>query len=298
MAEDMQFIPKSQVLTLEEMAFIAQGFVELGVSKIRLTGGEPLARNGVMQLVGELGQLPGLRELVMTTNGQLLNEYAEGLRDAGVRRLNISLDSLQEGRFRDITRFGSLPKVLAGIKAAQRAGFDNIKLNAVILAGVNDDEVLDLARFAVSEGMDISYIEEMPLGHIDSHRRADTQYFSDVICQQLQSEFQLTPSTESTGGPARYHRVAGTSSKIGFISPMSNNFCASCNRVRLTVQGQLLLCLGHDHSLDLKAVVRQFPGDLAKLKDAIVTAIGRKPEKHEFDPEKVAVVRFMNATGG
>lgn len=298
MAEDMVFLPKAQVLTLEEMAFIAQAFCELGVKKIRLTGGEPLARNGVMGLVNTLGQLPGLRELAMTTNGQLLPDKAEQLKAGGVRRLNISIDSLKEDRFKEITRVGSLPKVLEGIESAKKAGFENIKLNAVILAGVNDDEVVDLAKFAVTNGMDISYIEEMPLGHIDSHQRRETQYFSDRIREQLEPHFQLTASAESTGGPSRYFRVADSNSKIGFISPISNNFCGNCNRVRLTVEGQLLLCLGNEDAVDLKALVRRHPGDIEILKRTIVDAIGRKPEKHHFDPDKVDIVRFMNATGG
>jgi len=298
MAEQMTFLPRQQILSLEEMASIGAAFTELGVTKIRLTGGEPLARQGVMTLVENLGQLPGLRELVMTTNGLLLPQYARGLRDAGVRRLNISIDSLDPHRYRAMTRIGELEQVLAGIDAAQRAGFDNIKLNAVVLAGVNDQEVVDLARFAVEGGMDISFIEEMPLGEIDSHRRADTQFFSDRIRDMLADIYDLVPSAETTGGPSRYMRVRGTGSKIGFISPMSNNFCASCNRVRLTVEGKLLLCLGNEHSLDLKALVRRYPGDEDRLRDAIVAAIGRKPEKHHFDPERVDIVRFMNATGG
>ncbi|KJS05234.1 MAG: molybdenum cofactor biosynthesis protein A [Gammaproteobacteria bacterium BRH_c0] len=298
MAEHMTFLPRQQILGLEEMTNIATAFTELGVSKIRLTGGEPLARQGVMTLVENLGQLPGLKELVMTTNGVLLPQYAQGLKDAGVRRLNISIDSLDQSRFREMTRIGDLSQVLAGIEAARQAGFENIKLNVVVLAGVNDHEVEDLARFAIDRGMDISFIEEMPLGHIDSHQRADTQFFSDRILDTLSRAWTLVPSTESTGGPSRYHRVQGTESKIGFISPMSNNFCASCNRVRLTVEGKLLLCLGNEHDLDLKALVRRFPGEADRLKDAIIGAIGRKPEKHHFDPDRVDIVRFMNATGG
>jgi len=298
MAEQMTFLPRQQVLTLEEMAFIGEAFAELGVSKIRLTGGEPLARQGVMTLVKALGQLPSLKELVMTTNGLLLGEHAQGLKDAGVRRLNISIDSLNPDRFRSITRVGDLSRVLAGIEAARAAGFANIKLNAVIMAGVNDTEVLDLARYAVDRGMDISYIEEMPLGHIDSHQRRDTQFFSERILEILAAHYNLLATTESTGGPARYHRVQGACSKIGFISPMSNNFCATCNRVRLTVEGRLLLCLGNEHSVDLKRIVRAHPGDRQRLKETIVDAIGRKPEMHHFDPDRVDVVRFMNATGG
>ncbi len=297
MAEDMTFAPRQHILTLEEMVAIAGAFTELGVTKIRLTGGEPLVRQGVLQLARKLGELPGLGELTMTTNGALLKEHAGELWDAGMRRLNISLDSLDPRRFKAMTRTGDLPQVLAGIDAAQARGF-HIKLNAVVLAGVNDDEVLPLARYAVERGMDISYIEEMPLGQIDSHSRADTRFFSDRIRDRLADAFELMPSAETTGGPSRYYRVQGSGAKIGFISPLSNNFCASCNRVRLTAEGRLLLCLGNEDSLDLKALVRRHPGDGERLRHAIVTAIGRKPEKHHFDPERVDIVRFMNATGG
>ena len=294
----MEFLPRQQILTLEEMAYIGATFSELGVRKIRLTGGEPLARKGVMGLVETLGQLDTLDELVMTTNGILLPEFAQGLKDAGVRRLNISIDSLDAERFRAISRVGELSQVLAGIESAQKAGFENIKLNAVIMAGVNDHEIADLARFAVEGGMDISFIEEMPVGAIDSHQRSDTQIFSERIRERLSTHFDLNPSAETTGGPSRYYRVQGYGAKIGFISPMSNNFCSSCNRVRLTVEGRLLLCLGNEHSLDLKYVVRAHPGDREKLENAIVRAIARKPEMHHFDADRVDIVRFMNATGG
>lgn len=298
MAEDMEFLPREQILSLEEMTTIATAFTDLGVRKIRLTGGEPLARRGIMTLVENLGRLEQLDELVMTTNGLLLPRYADALKAAGVRRLNISIDSLDPARYREMTRIGDLDQALAGIRAAIDAGFEGIKLNAVVLRGVNDGEVADLARFAVDNGLDISYIEEMPLGHIDSHQRRDTQMFSEWIRETLARHHDLMPSAESTGGPSRYYRVQGTDSKIGFISPMSNNFCASCNRVRLTVEGRLLLCLGNEDSRDLKALVRRYPGDDRVLKEAIVEAIGRKPEKHHFDPDRVDVVRFMNATGG
>lgn len=294
----MTFLPRQQVLTLEEMAEIGETFSLLGVRKIRLTGGEPLIRKGIMTLVERLGSLDTLDELVMTTNGLLLPEYALSLKQAGIRRLNISIDSLQPDRFKAISRTGDLDQVIKGITAAQQAGFENIKLNAVILAGVNQDEILDLARFAVDGGMDITFIEEMPLGDIDSHNRAETQVFSEKVRQVLTGEFDLISSAESTGGPARYFRVKGSGQKIGFISPISDNFCASCNRVRLTVEGQLLLCLGNDHALDLKQIVRCHPGDREALITAIRSAIERKPEKHHFDPDRVDIVRFMNMTGG
>lgn len=298
MAEDMAFLPRAKVLTLEEIRDIATAFVELGVRKIRLTGGEPLVRHGILQLVQWLSKIPQLRELVMTTNGILLPQVANALKDAGVQRLNISLDSLQPQRFRDITRFGELAEVKAGIAAAQSAGYKCIKLNAVILQGVNDDEVVELARFAVDGGMDISFIEEMPLGEISSHERRDTQCASRTIRERLEQQFSLVDSAETTGGPSRYVKVVGTASRIGFISPMTNNFCASCNRVRLTAEGRLLLCLGNEHSLDLRDLVRRHPGDTELLKKNIVAAIGRKPERHHFDPQRTEIVRFMSMTGG
>jgi cyclic pyranopterin phosphate synthase len=202
---------------------------------------------------------------------------------------------LNPDRFRQLTRTGELSQVIAGIEAAQRAGFTRSKLNAVILKGINDAEVVDLAEFAMSRKFNISFIEEMPLGHIGSHSRSDTQQESDGIFQQLAERFQLIATEESSGGPSRYFRVEGRDSRIGFISPMSNNFCAACNRVRLTTEGRLLLCLGNEHSIDLREVVRQRPEELSL---EITRAMQIKPERHHFDPNKTEIVRFMNATGG
>ncbi len=298
MAEDMTFLPRAQILTLEEIATIARAFVELGVEKIRVTGGEPLVRRGALELLEELGTLP-LKELVLTTNGMRLAECAERLVQAGVRRVNVSLDSLRPERFRHITRFGDLGRVLAGIEAARRAGFARVKLNAVILRGVNHDEVVDLATFAIERGLDISFIEEMPLGVIDSHDRRRAFYSSDEVRADLERRFTLLPTTDRTGGPSRYWRVAGSDSRIGFISPHSHNFCGDCNRVRLTVEGRLLLCLGNEHSVDLKRVVRRWPGDADRLKKAIVEAMALKPERHHFDlREQPIILRHMNVTGG
>jgi len=298
MAEDMTFLPKQQILSLEELRDTAAAFVELGVRKIRLTGGEPLIRRDILKLVGSLASLPGLDELAMTSNGVMLPSMAQPLKDAGLSRINISIDSLKPERFRSLTRVGDLHEVLAGIQTAGAVGFKRIKLNAVILAGFNDDEVLDLARFAVDNHMDISFIEEMPLGEISSHKRSNTQITSEQIRQQLDQEFNLVDSAESTGGPSRYAAVAGTESKIGFISPLSNNFCSSCNRVRLTAEGRLLLCLGNEHSVDLREILRSYPGDGERLKASIIAAMDNKPERHYFDPEQVDIVRFMNMTGG
>jgi len=297
MAEDMTFLPKSKVLSIEEMIQVSSSFVELGVEKIRLTGGEPLVRNGLIELAQELNKLPGLRELVMTSNGVLLDKFAQQLKNAGVSRLNISIDSLKQDRFKSLTRFGQLDDVLRGIEAAQEAGFEKIKLNAVILNGFNDDEVLPLTQFAVDKGLDISFIEEMPLGEINGHVRNKTAFTSNSIKQQILTSFDLSESNvvDPAAGPSRYFSLAGTKTKVGFISPISNNFCGSCNRVRITAEGLLLLCLGNEHSLDLREIVRSDP---AKLKEAIIDSMTRKPEKHFFDPNEIKIMRHMNMTGG
>lgn len=299
MSEAMTFLPREQVLTLEELAFIGQAFVELGVSKIRLTGGEPLVRKNVLWLFRKLGQLPGLDELVVTTNGSQLERMAGDLRAAGVRRINISLDSLDRERFRRITRVGDLDKVLRGIDAALAAGFDRVKLNSVILRNRNHDEVTGLVGFAIDHGADISFIEEMPLGFIDDHDRGEAFYSSDDIRRDLERRFSLVATAESSGGPARYFRVAGTGTRVGFISPHSHNFCESCNRVRVTTEGRLLLCLGQEHSVDLRRIVRGWPGDLARLKQAIVDSMAMKPKGHDFNLHAQPVIlRHMNVTGG
>ena len=297
MAEDMTFLPKSRVLSLEEMTTIAEAFVALGVEKIRLTGGEPLVRNGVVTLAQNLAKLDGLTELVMTSNGVLLDKFAQPLRDAGMSRINISIDSLREDRFKTLTRFGNLKDVLRGIDAALDAGFEKIKLNAVVLKGTNDDEVVGLTQFAIDKGLDISFIEEMPLGEIDGHSRVETALDNRSIRQQLEDNFSLEQAdfSDPASGPSRYLKVANSDSKVGFISPMSDNFCGSCNRVRVTAEGLLLLCLGNEHSLDLREVVRNNPDD---LKTAIVGSMTRKPERHYFDPKDITITRHMSATGG
>lgn len=298
MSEKMTFLPKKLILSQEEMVQIAQAFVELGVKKIRLTGGEPLVRQGILSLAQHLTALDGLHELTMTTNATLLENMAVPLQRAGMKRLNISLDSLKEDRFNAMSRTGKLEDAIRGIDAAIAARYQRLKINSVILAGENDDEIVDLARFAIERDMDISFIEEMPLGHIDSHARDKTQVSSQSIREKLEQHFTLLESTETTGGPSRYLKVANTDCKIGFISPLSNNFCSACNRVRLTAEGRLLLCLGNEHSLDLRKEVREHPGDIAHLKTKISEAIGNKPERHHFDPNKTEIIRFMNMTGG
>ncbi|WP_455385109.1 GTP 3',8-cyclase MoaA, partial [Acidihalobacter prosperus] len=251
MEEQMEFLPRQQLLTLEETAEIAAAFCRLGVTKLRVTGGEPLVRRNVLSLFHALGSLDGLHELTLTTNGSQLARHAAELKRAGVKRLNLSLDTLRPERFRAITRVGDLTQTLAGLDAAQAQGFERIKINSVILRGRNHDEVRDLARFALQRGMDICYIEEMPLGHIGDHDRAQAFFSSNEVLAELSQEFDLTPTPETTGGPARYFRVEGSDNRIGLISPHSHNFCDSCNRVRLTAEGRLLLCLGQEHSVDL-----------------------------------------------
>lgn len=299
MSEEMTFLPRAQVLTLEELATVARAFVELGVEKIRLTGGEPLVRRGIDDLVAEIGRLDGLRDFAMTTNGAGLGKHARALRQGGLERLNISLDSLDEGRFKRLTRTGDLRKVIDGLHAAQDAGFERIKLNAVILKGRNDDEVLDLVEFARRENVDISFIEEMPLGDVSDHSREETYCSSDDVQAMIETRHALLPTTETTLGPSRYFRMADSASRIGFISPHSHNFCSTCNRVRVTVEGRLLLCLGNEHSVDLREVLRRYPGDIEALKTRIVEAMSLKPERHHFTTDgDVQVVRFMNMTGG
>ena len=299
MAEDMQFVPRSQLLTLEEVFQIGNTFVDLGVKKIRITGGEPLTRKNIMYLFEKLGELEGLEDFTVTTNGTQLERYATALRSAGVTRVNISLDSLRPARFKHITRVGDLNKVLDGIEAAQAAGFKKIKLNTVVLKNKNHDEVLDLLEFARNNDLDISYIEEMPLGIIDEHDRAYAYYSSDNILNDLSTRYELMPTTESTGGPSRYYRMPDSKTRVGFISPHSHNFCAQCNRVRLTAEGKLLLCLGQEHSKDLRYVVRSHPADENALRQAIIDAMEIKPKGHDFDLTSQPVIfRHMNATGG
>ena len=299
MNEDVKFLPRAQVLTLEELYSCAKSFTELGVNKIRLTGGEPLVRPGIVDLCRKVSQLPGLRELTLTTNGSQLERYAEGLRQAGVKRINISLDSLDQQRFTGLTRRDKLAQVIRGIDAAVAAGFERIKLNAVVMKGRNDDEVLDLVGFARCRGIDITFIEEMPLGDIHEHSRQQSFCSSDEVQAIIAERFALLASTESSGGPARYFRMADSKSRVGFISPYSHNFCDSCNRVRVTVEGQLLLCLGNEKSLDLRRLLRGYPGDLTAVKQAICDALQHKPEAHDFSHgDDVQVVRFMNMTGG
>lgn len=299
MSEDMQFLPRDQVLSLEELYAVADAFIALGVRRIRITGGEPLVRKGLSSLLARLGARPELEDLAITSNGSQLAGRAAELRAAGVRRLNISLDSLRRERFAAFTRSDRLPQVLAGIEAARAAGFERIKLNCVVQKGRNDDEVCELVEYALARGLDISFIEEMPLGSISSHDRAQTLCSSDEVRARLAEHWQLTPSLERSGGPSRYYRVDGLPSRIGFISPHSHNFCGDCNRVRVTAEGRLVLCLGHEGALDLRQLLRSHPGDGARLRAALVEALQLKPQRHHFDAAgQVQVLRFMSMTGG
>lgn len=299
MGEDMVFLPRDEILSLEECERIVRAFVDLGVSKVRITGGEPLVRKDAIALFHTIGKMPGLRELVLTTNGSQLPQWAAELRAAGVARINISLDSLDADTFRRITRVGDLNKVLAGIEAARNAGFDNIKLNTVLMRGTNDHEAETLVAFAVDKNLDITFIEEMPLGAV-GHTRESTFVSNAETLQTLQQRYALVSSLDSTGGPARYWRIPGTSTKIGFISPHSHNFCESCNRVRITCKGEMFLCLGQDDKVDLMPLLRAYPNDDTPLKSAIVDAMQAKPKGHDFDLRRAtpAVVRFMSMTGG
>ncbi len=299
MSEDMSFLPRDEVLSLEECARLVKVFVNLGVSKVRITGGEPLVRKNALWLFEEVGKLTGLKELVLTTNGSQLEKQALALKQAGVKRINISIDSLNSERFKKITRTGDLNKVLTGLQAGIDAGFEGIKINTVLMRGSNDDEAADLVQFAIDKKIDISFIEEMPLGEVD-HTRESTFVSNTDTLKLLQSKYSLLPSTESTGGPARYWRVANSHTKIGFISPHSHNFCESCNRVRITCKGELYLCLGQEDKIDLMPLLREYPYDDAPLIAAILGSMRIKPKGHDFDLRRAepAVIRFMSHTGG
>ncbi|OHY56860.1 GTP 3',8-cyclase MoaA [Shewanella algae] len=298
MSEDPCFLEREQVLSLEELAFIGRAFTELGVSKIRLTGGEPLVRSDCDRLVAQLAALPGLKDLSMTSNGSRLAKLAPALKAAGLNRLNISLDTLKSDLFTTLTRNGKLERVLKGIDAAKAAGFDRIKINAVILKGRNENEIIDLLEYCRQKQLDIAFIEEMPLGVMEERSLPRHMSSSDVR-EIINQRWPLSLSSKRTGGPARYYSMADSPIHIGFISPHSHNFCHECNRVRVTAEGRLLLCLGNEHSLDLKQIIRSHPGDIDILKQAIFEAIQRKPKEHHFDdPNQVQILRFMNSTGG
>lgn len=296
MAEDMNFLPRADLLTLEEVERLCKAFVRMGVKKLRLTGGEPLVRRNVMDLIARLGRQlgDGLEELTLTTNGSQLPKYAQGIAAAGIRRINISLDTLDEQKFAAITRWGRLSQVMQGIDAAQAAGL-SIKINMVALKGVNDHEFDDMLRWCGARGMDLCLIETMPMG--DVAQREETHLPLASIRKDLAQRWSLVPSSYATGGPARYDTVLETGCRIGFITPLSHNFCESCNRVRLTCTGRLYMCLGQEDSVDLRKTLRASPDDAA-LENAIKEGIAAKPKGHDFVIGRVAVPRHMSLTGG
>ncbi|SUA99772.1 Molybdenum cofactor biosynthesis protein A [Pannonibacter phragmitetus] len=302
MAEDMTFLPKREVLSLEELDRLCSAFIGKGVRRLRLTGGEPLVRKGIMGLIRSLSrhlQSGALDELTLTTNGSQLARYAAELADAGVRRLNVSVDTLDADRFRAITRWGDLPKVMEGVKTAKAAGL-SIKINMVALKGINEDEIVPMLEWAHGEGHDLTLIETMPMGEIDGDRTDQYLPLSEVRAR-LAERFTLTSIPYKTGGPARYMQIEETGGRIGFITPMTHNFCESCNRVRITCTGMLYMCLGQDDSADLRAPLRASEGD-ELLSRAIDEAIGRKPKGHDFiidrRTNRPSVSRHMSVTGG
>jgi GTP cyclohydrolase subunit MoaA len=299
MDEDVTFLPRSHILTLEEIVTVAQTFVKMGSKKIRITGGEPLVRKNILWALEKIANTDGLEELTLTTNGSQLERMAGSLFNVGVSRINISLDTLSRTKFEALTRRDKFDQVVRGIDKATQLPFKRLKLNSVILKNHNDSEILDLADFALHRAMDISFIEEMPLGVISHHDRAAAYISSDDIYTQLSSRYTLEKSNLKTGGPSRYYDVDSFDNKIGLISPHSHNFCSTCNRVRLTAEGKLLLCLGNEHSMDLKPTLRDKNANIETLKASIHSALSLKPERHYFDlNEKPQILRFMSATGG
>ena len=304
MSENMTFLPKKELLTLEELDRMCTAFVGLGVKKLRITGGEPLVRKGIMTFFDSMTrhlESGALKELTLTTNGSQLERFADDLYAAGVRRVNVSLDTLDEAKFADITRWGRLPQVLRGIDAAQRAGL-RIKINAVALKGFNEDELPTITEWCASRDMDLTWIEVMPMGDIGNENRLDQYWPLTGVRAQYESRFTVTPLAERSGGPARYVRLEETGQKIGFITPLTHNFCESCNRVRLTCTGELYMCLGQEDRADLRQPLRDHPEDDAPLVAAIREAITHKPKGHDFDYSRQRLdgqmPRHMSHTGG
>jgi len=303
MSENMTFLPKKELLTLEELDRMCTTFVGMGVEKLRITGGEPLVRRGIMTFFRSMTrhlEAGTLKELTLTTNGSQLERFAEDLYAAGVRRVNVSLDTLDEAKFAEVTRWGRLPQVLKGIDAAQKAGL-RVKINAVALKGFNEDELFDLQAWCASRDMDLTFIEVMPMGDLGNEDRIGQYWSLKDLRAQLAERFTLIDLAERTGGPARYVQLQETGQKIGFITPLTHNFCESCNRVRLTCTGELYMCLGQEDMADLRAPLRA-SDDNALLEDAIRAAISRKPKGHDFDYSRQRadgqVSRHMSHTGG
>ncbi|MFP4328308.1 MAG: GTP 3',8-cyclase MoaA [Paracoccaceae bacterium] len=304
MAENMTFLPKKELLTLEELDRMCSTFVRLGVRKLRITGGEPLVRRDIMTFFHAMSRhldSGALEELTLTTNGSQLERFADQLFAAGVRRVNVSLDTLNEEKFARVTRWGRLPQVLKGIDAAQRAGL-RIKINAVALKGFNEDELLSLTDWCAQRDMDLTWIEVMPMGDLGNEDRVGQYWALSDLRARLAEHYTVTDIPERTGGPARYVRLEETGQKIGFITPLTHNFCESCNRVRLTCTGELYMCLGQEDMADLRAPLRAHPGSDTRLEAEIHRAIGLKPKGHDFDYSRQRadgqVSRHMSHTGG
>mgnify|MGYP000380109814 FL=1 len=301
MSEDMEFLPKKDVLSLEELDRLCNTFIDLGVKKLRITGGEPLVRKNIMQLFSNLGKKlgQGLEELTLTTNGSQLDRYAKDLFDNGVRRINVSLDSLEKKKFKKITRNGDLDKVINGIMVAKKTGL-KIKINTVALKGINDNEILNLVNWCGENKFSLTFIEVMPMGEI-GEKRADQYMPLTEVKSLIQTKYSLTEDSLRTGGPARYVHCHETDQKIGFITPHTHNFCELCNRVRITCTGEMYMCLGQQDKADLKTPLRKSEND-QPLKDVIYEAISRKPKGHDFVIERKEneqfVPRHMNVTGG
>ena len=304
MSENMTFLPKKELLTLEELDRMCSTFIRMGVKKLRITGGEPLVRRDIMTFFNGMSrhlEAGDLEELTLTTNGSQLARFAKELYAAGVRRVNVSLDTLDDEKFAKVTRWGRLPQVMRGLDAAQEAGL-KVKLNAVALKGFNEDELFTLTEFCRDRGMDLTWIEVMPMGDLGNEDRLDQYWPLTDLRRQLAERYTLTELTERTGGPARYVRLEETGQKIGFITPLTHNFCESCNRVRMTCTGELFMCLGQEDMADLRPALRNHPGDDAPLEAAIHRAIGLKPKGHDFDYSRQRpdgqMSRHMSHTGG
>ena len=304
MSENMSFLPKKELLTLEELDRMCSAFIGLGVRKLRITGGEPLVRRGIMTFFDAMTRhldSGALDELTLTTNGSQLARFADDLARAGVRRVNVSLDTLDEEKFARVTRWGRLKQVLAGIDAAQKAGL-RIKINAVALKGFNEEELFTMTEWCASRDMDMTWIEVMPMGDMGDTDRIGQYWALTDVRAQLAERYTLTDLAERSGGPARYVRLEESGQKVGFITPLSHNFCESCNRVRLTCTGELYMCLGQEDMADLRAPLRDHPDDDAALENAIRAAISLKPKGHDFDYSRQNVSgqmsRHMSHTGG
>ncbi|MEL6596172.1 MAG: GTP 3',8-cyclase MoaA [Pseudomonadota bacterium] len=304
MSENMTFLPKKELLTLEELDRLCSSFIKLGVQKLRITGGEPLVRRGIMTYFDAMSRhldSGALKELTLTTNGSQLEKYADDLAACGVKRINISLDTLDEAKFAEITRWGRLPQVIKGIDAAQKAGL-RVKINTVALKGFNEDELFTLIDWCATRDMDLTFIEVMPMGDIGNENRLDQYWSLKEMRQTIGEQFTMTDLAERTGGPARYIRLEETGQKIGFITPLTHNFCESCNRVRITCTGEIYTCLGQEGKSDLRAPLRTYPDTDFPLEEAIRAAIALKPKGHDFDYSRQELggqmSRHMSHTGG